>query len=267
MEQPTCFISYAWEGDEHRDWVRNLAFELQRNGVITHLDQWDTHPGIDLTHYMETSIRESNFVLLVCTLTFAQKANAGKGGVGYEKSIVTGEIFAASASPKKFVPLIRKGKSEDSLPSYLKSRAYIDFRNDGAFNSSLEELLRHIYRSPKYERPPLGPRRSFGRGDKERSPADEASTLRSVGTRSGEAAKETGSGEAPTKGKHVYCVRCGQKPGTYGSCLAGQSHSYTQFAGPSDSIFCSRCGQRPGTYGSCLAGQSHSYTQFAGSGD
>ena len=66
--------------------------------------------------------------LLVCTPIFAQKANVGLGGVGYEKGIVTGEIFANAASPKKFVPLLRKGDSKDCLPSYLKSRVYIDFK-------------------------------------------------------------------------------------------------------------------------------------------
>jgi len=83
---------------------------------------------MDVTNYMETCIRESDFVLLVCTPIFAQKANVGLGGVGYEKGIVTGEIFADAASPKKFVPLLRKGNPRDSLPSYLKSRVYIDFK-------------------------------------------------------------------------------------------------------------------------------------------
>ncbi len=161
MAHPKCFISYSWDNDAHKDWVRHLAAELQRNGVVTHLDQWDVHPGRDLTEYMETCIRESDFVLLVCTPIFAQKANVGQGGVGYEKSIVTGEIFEGTASPKKFVPLLRKGSSSDSLPSYLKSRTYIDFRDDNMFSSNLETLLRHIYQSPKYVRPPLGPKPRF----------------------------------------------------------------------------------------------------------
>lgn len=156
MTHPKCFISYSWDDDEHKDWVRCLATELQRNGVETRLDQWDTHLGMDVTNYMETCIRESDFVLLVCTPIFAQKANAGSGGVGYEKSIVTGEIFADAASPKKFVPVLRKGDSKDCLPSYLKSRVYTDFRDDNRFDSSLKTLLRHLHQSPEYIRPPLG---------------------------------------------------------------------------------------------------------------
>jgi DNA-binding beta-propeller fold protein YncE len=163
MASPKCFISYSWDSDDHnhKNWVRQLATELQRKGVLTHLDQWDVHPGTDLTKYMETCIRESDFVLLICTPIFAQKANAGIGGVGYEKSIVTGEIFQEAASPKKFVPILRKGDKAESLPSYLKPMAYIDFRNDDKFDLNLDELLRHLHQSPKYKPPSLGQKPNF----------------------------------------------------------------------------------------------------------
>lgn len=158
MTAPKCFISYSWESAEHKDWVRLLAVELQSNGIDTYLDQWDIHLGADLTKYMEASIRESDYVLLICTPIYARKTNARHGGVGYEQAIVTGEIFEGVASPKKFVPLLRRGSQEESLPSYLKSRAYLDFRDDGIFSANLEELLRHLHESPKHPRPPLGPK-------------------------------------------------------------------------------------------------------------
>lgn len=155
MVHPKCFISYSWDDELHKDWIRHLATDLQNNGVITFLDQWDVLLGMDLTRYMESCIRESDFVLLVCTPIFARKANAGEGGSGYEKSIVTGEIFEG-APATKFVPLLRKGTEKESLPSYLKSRAYVDFRSDESYAQNLESLLRHLYQSPKHVRPPLG---------------------------------------------------------------------------------------------------------------
>jgi formylglycine-generating enzyme required for sulfatase activity len=98
----------------------------------------------------------------VCTPNFAQKADAGVGGVGYEKAIVTGEIFAGEARETKFVPLLRGGDAKESLPSYLKSRLFVDFREDAFFESKLEELLRHFYGEPLYPPPPIGPRPRFG---------------------------------------------------------------------------------------------------------
>lgn len=70
-----------------------------------------------------------------------QKVNTGQGGVGYEKNIVTGEIFEGISSSKKFVPILRKRSPIDSLPSYLKSRIFIDFRDDKTFDLNLDELI------------------------------------------------------------------------------------------------------------------------------
>jgi hypothetical protein len=30
---PKVFISYAWESDDLKDWVKNLAIELRNNGI------------------------------------------------------------------------------------------------------------------------------------------------------------------------------------------------------------------------------------------
>lgn len=156
METISCFISYSWDSDKHIQWVINLASNLQENGVITYLDQWDVHPGLDLMNYMEKSIRESKFVILICTPSFADKANEGQGGVGYEKNIVTGEIFHNASSPEKFIPILRTGTPQNALPSYLKSRKYVDFRDDKKFRTSFDELLRHLLGAYKYKRPQLG---------------------------------------------------------------------------------------------------------------
>src|SRR5450759_5149568 len=107
MASPTCFISYSWDSDGHKDWVRGLAERLRKNGVDAILDQWNLRLGHDLTSFMEESIRCSNYTLLICTPEFSRKSNNRKGGVGYETSIVTGEIFQGINKPDKFVPVLR----------------------------------------------------------------------------------------------------------------------------------------------------------------
>jgi hypothetical protein len=125
---PKCFISYSWDSDDHKSWVRKLAEDLVHSHVITILDQWDLKLGDYRDQFMETSIRESDYVILVCTPSYARKVNASKGGVSYEKSIVTGEMFKG-APASKFIPLLRQGSVENALPSYLSSKYHIDFRN------------------------------------------------------------------------------------------------------------------------------------------
>ena len=34
---PRCFISYSWDSDSHKDWVRKLAEHLQSSGVDVYL--------------------------------------------------------------------------------------------------------------------------------------------------------------------------------------------------------------------------------------
>lgn len=156
MDATSCFISYSWDSESHKNWVLRFAEELQKNGVYVHLDQWDIKFGMDLPRYMEERVRESHFVLLICSPTFAQKANSGKGGVGYEKAIVTGEIFTGAPRETKFIPILRSGKPIDAIPSYLKSKVFVDMRNDAEFVERTKEVVRHIHDIPMITRPPLG---------------------------------------------------------------------------------------------------------------
>jgi hypothetical protein len=116
---------------------------------------------MDLPQYMEQSIRDSDYVLLICTPIFAEKANRGIGGVGYEKNVVTGELFTRRSNDTKFVPILRIGPPELSLPSYLQSKIFIDFRDDAQFEAALERLLRHLHGVPLTMRPPVGLKPSF----------------------------------------------------------------------------------------------------------
>jgi hypothetical protein len=240
---PLVFVSYSWDDSTHKDWVRNLATELQAQGVAVRLDQWDTHPGIDLPAYMERSVREADFVILVCTPQFRLRADAGRGGVGYEKMVVTGEVFSESAKPGKFVPILRAGSSTNALPTYLKSKVYVDFRDDAMFSASLEELLRHVHAAPRYVRPKIGPRPDF-------PAAPDIVPLASL-----------------VDGGATYCSACGMVPGSYSTCLGSRAHDFQRFAGPKESIFCVRCGMRPGSYSSCLGSNKHGYTQYPGRAD
>ena len=266
MNRPTCFISYSWDSDEHSTWVRALAERLQENGVQVLLDQWDLTPGSDLLAYMETSIRASDFVLLVCTPQFAQKADLGRGGVGYEKSIVTGEIFSRGRSSKEFIPLLRSGGPSASLPSYLMSKVFIDFRNETQFASAFEQLLRHIHQAPRFLRPALGTPPSLPllglRGSApEPTQAGETSTLRycnRCGAVTGKPSQCTGGYShhqfVLTAGP-VYCVRCGAMSGEATKCTGEYSHHNFQLL--SRSMYCNRCGAVPGVPTLCTGGYPH----------
>ena len=83
------FISYAWDSKEHKTWVRNLSTRLKNGGVDVTLDQWHLVPGDQIPEFMERAVRESDFVLIVCTQKYKERSDARSGGVGYEGDVMT----------------------------------------------------------------------------------------------------------------------------------------------------------------------------------
>ena len=154
-EHPKVFISYSHDSPEHKQWVSELGAKLRHNGVDAILDQWDLGPGDDVTQFMERGIRDSNRVLVVCTDRYVRKANAGEGGVGYERMIVNAQLVQ-DLGTDKFIPVIRQASGEEKTPTFLGTRVYIDFTNDNQFDEEFAKLLHELHRVPVVQKPPLG---------------------------------------------------------------------------------------------------------------
>ena len=157
---PQAFLSYAWENEPHKLWVRELAERLQgRSGVRVILDQWDLVPGSDRLAFMEQGIENCDFVIVICTPTYAEKAKDRAGGVGYESMVITGAL-AEQIETRKFIPVLRIGDWNSCLPTYLKSRHGVDLRNDPYSEAQYEQLIRALHCEP-IQPPPIGPKPEF----------------------------------------------------------------------------------------------------------
>ncbi|MFT6338479.1 MAG: hypothetical protein ACI86M_003531 [Saprospiraceae bacterium] len=89
----TVFISYSWDSDEHKEWVFGLANKLVDEGVNVLLDRYDLRPGKSLPHFVETSIKNADRILVIFTPNYKLKAEKRAGGVGYEYSILNSELY------------------------------------------------------------------------------------------------------------------------------------------------------------------------------
>lgn len=154
-EAPRVFISYSHDSPQHKQWVALLATRLRQEGVDATLDQWDLGLGDDVTLFMESGVTNAQRVLVVCTDEYVRKADAGKGGVGYERLIVTAELVN-NLGTNKFIPVIRQASGGQKTPKFLGTRLSIDFRNDDEFEARFEELLRELHQSPSLEKPAIG---------------------------------------------------------------------------------------------------------------
>ena len=152
---PKVFISYSHDSEPHKDWVLGLATRLVANGVDVVLDQWDLPLGSDLPRFMELGLTEAHRVLAVCTAPYVKKANEGRGGVGYEKMILTARLMQ-DISADRIVPVIRANSIFPLVPTFLGARLYIDFRDDLQYETRYAELLRDVHGHKIKPRPPLG---------------------------------------------------------------------------------------------------------------
>lgn len=179
---PRVFISYSWESDAHKDWVRSFAERLTQNGVNVRLDQWHIGPGQSLTQFMEVEVHASDFVLVTCTKAYCRKALAREGGVGYEQQIITGNIVAGKPR-EQFIPLVRDGEfspgPDCAIPGQFMGIYAVDMRDGVDMDKATETLLRAIFQQPEHKQPAIGAKPTFlESGAAEASEQVELETLR-----------------------------------------------------------------------------------------
>jgi len=151
---PKCFISYSWDNEDHKQWVKSLATSLRNDGVETILDQWHLDLGDQLPFFMEKSISENDFVLIICTQRYKTKSDNRQGGVGYEGDIITSELFT-NRNLKKFIPILREGTWTMALPNWLGARLGVDLSNEPYSPQEYRDLLATL-RNRKEKAPPIG---------------------------------------------------------------------------------------------------------------
>lgn len=161
---PKLFISYSWTDTEHERLVVNLATELRESGVDVILDKWDLKEGHDAVAFMEQMVTnpEIKKVAIICDEKYAAKADGRAGGVGTETQIISKEVYDNQVQ-EKFVAVVSQ-KDENGkpyLPTYYKSRIYIDLSEADRYAENFERLLRWIFDKPLYVKPEIGNKPSF----------------------------------------------------------------------------------------------------------
>jgi hypothetical protein len=149
---PKVFISYSWDDEAHKEWVKELATQLRADGVDARLDHWHTVPGDQLPQFMEREIRQNDYVIVVCTPKYKAKSDDRTGGVGYEGDIMTGEVLTTK-NDRKFIPVLARGTWAES---WVSGKRYIDLGDAVQYAEAYQDLLTTIL-GTRQKPPPLGP--------------------------------------------------------------------------------------------------------------
>jgi hypothetical protein len=144
-ESPKVFISYSWDSPEHFDWVRRFATFLRKKGIESILDQWDLVPGSQLPFFMKKGICENEFVLIICTEKYKERADQRKGGVWAEVEMMMAEL-QNPANAGRFIPILRQGEVNSAVPSPFGDLIYLDFRDSVTDTQNYVGLVRLLFR-------------------------------------------------------------------------------------------------------------------------
>lgn len=153
------FISYSWKPTANKIKVMNLAERLTNDGIHVIIDDWDLKEGQDKYHFMEQMVNDDTVskVLLICNKEYSEKANKKLGGVGIESLIISNEIYD-SVDQTKFIPIVMEYEQPGKpyVPTFVKTRIFIDLSDDNEYEENYEKLIRNIYNKPTSKRPPIG---------------------------------------------------------------------------------------------------------------
>ncbi|MCL9662098.1 TIR domain-containing protein [Paenibacillus hunanensis] len=160
VKPPKIFISYSWTSSEHENWVMDLAIRLRDNYVDVVLDKWDLKEGHDIYAFMESMVHSEEIekVLVICDKGYQTKAEGRSGGVGTETQIISQQVYS-DVNQQKFIPIVAERNidtGEPHIPTYMKSRKYIDLSSPERFENGYEELLRSLFERPVHRKPALG---------------------------------------------------------------------------------------------------------------
>lgn len=160
-ERPVVFISYSWDDEEHKEWVLNLANRLARDGVEVILDRFYLKPGANLQHFVENNLGRVDRVIIIFTPNYKLKADKRTGGVGFEYSIMNVELYNNITKNEKFIPVLRRGSMNESIPMFMQQFIHIDITKDENMENSYNDLIREIYNEPEIKTPEIGSKPNF----------------------------------------------------------------------------------------------------------
>ena len=160
-DHPVVFISYSWDNDEHKAWVKKLSNDLRKKySVYTLLDQ-NNRGGYDLITFMTKGVQRADRVLLIGTPEYRRKSELyNDGGVKYEDQLITIELYHKMGS-SKFIPILREGKFDTSFTSIIETRTGYSMVDDDEYEETLHRLAADLWNNPINAAPALGPKPSF----------------------------------------------------------------------------------------------------------
>lgn len=86
-------------------------------------DKWNLNKGQELPLFMEKGIKQSDFVLIICSKRYKANTDTRIGGSGYEAMLMSDEILK-NTDRDRFIPILLNEKDKDNIPNFLKGKLW-----------------------------------------------------------------------------------------------------------------------------------------------
>ena len=122
------FVTYSWDSPEHEEIVISFTNELRKNGFEAEVDKMliQSETSLDFSKMMHRALTDYKFVLIVLSSKYKQKAEAFRGGVGNEYSMIIKDI---ENNPNKYILTSFNGISNQITPLALQGKEVLDLSN------------------------------------------------------------------------------------------------------------------------------------------
>ncbi|MBA4240989.1 MAG: hypothetical protein C0448_09695 [Sphingobacteriaceae bacterium] len=133
----SVFVSYSWEGEQHKNKVISFVDFLRKKGFEADMDvkYMQEETALDFNRLMHIGILKYDKVIVILSESFKSKAENFEGGVGKEYKFITGDI---ENNPKKYIltsfTKINKAIINKIVPADLKGREIVDLTQDETDN-------------------------------------------------------------------------------------------------------------------------------------
>ena len=158
-QSPSAFISYSHETRKHNERVLSLAKKLRTDGVDCEIDSFQVSPPEGWVIWMQKKTTESDFVIAVCTETYARRfagnETLGKGkGATWEGRLIQQDLYDTERN-HRIIPVVFDHADINHIPQALKSATYYDLSTEDGY----DRLHRALTNQPLILKPSIGPMR------------------------------------------------------------------------------------------------------------
>jgi hypothetical protein len=153
---PTVIVTYTWDSDEHKARCLLLADSLRYNGVRADIDRYHADFPEGLSSWMVHKITDSDFVICVCTATYATRflgrpepEGMGLGG-RWEGGLIRQSLYTAGGTNERILPVVFDSSDVQHIPPPLNDTIRYQLW------TGFDLLLRRILKKPLIPMPDLG---------------------------------------------------------------------------------------------------------------